>query len=56
MPAVTRSGYAVKRKNVAVAAVRRGKAYVCAASARSDQYNSEKEQLLRRTVESFRLR
>lgn len=33
-----------------------GKVYTLSASARSDQYNKDKEVLLRRIVESFRVR
>lgn len=52
----TRSGYDIRRKNFAVAAVRRGDVYCVSASARSDQYNKEKEALLVQIVQSFRLR
>lgn len=52
----TRSGYDITRKNIAVAAVKKGTVYTMGVSARQDQYNKEKEQLLKYTVESFRLR
>lgn len=39
-----------------VAAVKGGQAYVLGASARRDQFNPEKEELLKRIVSSFRLR
>lgn len=52
----TRSGYDVKRKNVAVAAVRNSLVYALCASARGDQYDTDKGRLLARIVESFRLR
>ena len=52
----TRSGYDIKRKNTAVATVRNGQVYACVASARSDQYNVAKKELLERVVQSFRLR
>ena len=53
---MTRSGYQIRRKNLAVAAVRRGLMYCLVASARSDQYNADKEEVLQRIVRSFRLR
>ncbi|KXZ52290.1 hypothetical protein GPECTOR_10g922 [Gonium pectorale] len=53
---VTRSGYQIRRKNFAVATVKRGLVYTLNASSRSDQFNKEKEALLRRVVESFRVR
>ncbi|WIA15677.1 hypothetical protein OEZ85_002303 [Tetradesmus obliquus] len=53
---LTRSGYNIRRKNFAAAAVKRDKLYTIAASARSDQFNEEKEKLLQHIVESFRLR
>lgn len=53
---ITRSGYQVKRKNFAVAAEKRGQVYCLGTSARSDQYNPEKEQLLQHVIDSFRLR
>ena len=52
----TRSGYDVRRKNMAVAGVKRGTVYVLGTSARSDQWNDEKAALLEHVVESFRLR
>lgn len=52
----TRSGYDVRRKNVAVAAVKRGVVYCLGTSSRSDQWNNEKAALLEQVVESFRLR
>ncbi|DBB13650.1 TPA: hypothetical protein ACH3X3_000672 [Trebouxia sp. C0006] len=53
---ITRSGYQVKRKHYAVAAAIKGTVYCCGASARSDQYDKAKEQLLSHVVESFRVR
>lgn len=53
---ITRSGYQIKRKHYAVAAIMKGTVYCCAASARSDQYDKAKEHLLSRVVESFRIR
>jgi hypothetical protein len=51
----TRSGYQVERRNIAVLASRKGRLYVCAASARSDQFSKQKRELLLRLVDSFRL-
>lgn len=45
----------VKRKNLAVAAARKGSLYVLGCSARSDQYDAAKEQTFQTIVESFRL-
>eukprot|EP01025_Chloroclados_australasicus_P066189 TRINITY_DN9071_c0_g2_i2.p1 TRINITY_DN9071_c0_g2~~TRINITY_DN9071_c0_g2_i2.p1 ORF type:complete len:296 (-),score=5.11 TRINITY_DN9071_c0_g2_i2:252-1109(-) len=53
---ITRSGYQVRRKNFAVATIKRGKVYCFNASARSDQYNKEKAELLQHIVDSFRIR
>ncbi|KIY95452.1 hypothetical protein MNEG_12511 [Monoraphidium neglectum] len=53
---ITRSGYQIRRQNFAVAAVKRGKLYTIAASARGDQYSEAKRQLLQHVVESFRVR
>lgn len=53
---ITRSGYQIRRKNLAVVGVKRGTVYVLGASARSDQWNKEKEEILRHVVASFRLR
>ena len=53
---VTRSGYQVRRKHLAVVACRRGTAYALDASARSDQWGPAKQALLQRVVDSFRLR
>eukprot|EP01024_Parvocaulis_polyphysoides_P020923 TRINITY_DN19869_c0_g1_i1.p1 TRINITY_DN19869_c0_g1~~TRINITY_DN19869_c0_g1_i1.p1 ORF type:complete len:293 (+),score=27.89 TRINITY_DN19869_c0_g1_i1:45-881(+) len=53
---ITRSGYQVRRKNFAVATIKRGKIYCLNASARTDQFNKEKEELLRHIIESFRIR
>jgi len=53
---ITRSGYNIKRKHFGVIAVKKGKVYTLSASARSDQYNKDKEVLLRRIVDSFRVR
>jgi hypothetical protein len=53
---ITRSGYQISRKNLAVVGVKRGTVYVLGASARSDQWNKDKEEVLRHVVESFRLR
>lgn len=53
---VTRSGYQIRRKNFAVAAAKGGTVYSLVASARSDQYNKAKEELLQRVVASFRVR
>eukprot|EP00775_Hariotina_reticulata_P004892 gene4892-5137_t len=52
----TRSGYNIKRKNFVAAAVKRDKLYMIAASARSDQYNDDKKQLLQHCIQSFRLK
>jgi hypothetical protein len=52
----TRSGYDVKRKNAAVAAVKRGVVYALGASARSDQYGKEKTEVFNTIVDSFRIR
>eukprot|EP00887_Chlorella_sp_A99_P008062 scaffold12.g8062.t1 len=52
----TRSGYDIRRKNYAVATVRRGTAYVLGASARRDKFDADKEELLKHIVASFRLR
>ncbi|PRW57552.1 hydrolase [Chlorella sorokiniana] len=51
----TRSGYQVRRKNLAVAAVRKGSLYVLGCSARSDQFDKEKEAAFETVVQSFRL-
>ncbi|KAL3137046.1 hypothetical protein ABBQ32_006631 [Trebouxia sp. C0010 RCD-2024] len=53
---ITRSGYQIKRKNLAVAATVKGTVYCCVASARSDQYDKLKETLLTHIIESFRVR
>ncbi|EIE20677.1 hypothetical protein COCSUDRAFT_57245 [Coccomyxa subellipsoidea C-169] len=53
---VTRSGYQIRRKNFAVAAAKGGRVYSLVASARSDQYNAQKEQILQHIQGSFRLR
>lgn len=53
---ITRSGYQIKRKHYAVAATVKGTVYCCGASARSDQYDEAKEQLLSHVIESFRVR
>lgn len=45
----------VRRKNLAVAATRRGTAYVLGCSARSDQYDKGKEATFLAVVDSFRL-
>jgi hypothetical protein len=52
---ITRSGYQVRRKNVAIAAIRRNMAYCLGASARSDQWDPQKEALFQRIIDSFRL-
>lgn len=52
---ITRSGYQVRRRHVAVAATRRGSVYVLGCSARSDQYDAAKERLFQHVVDSFRL-
>lgn len=52
----TRSGYNIKRKNFVVAGVKKDRLYVLSASARSDQYNDQKREMLERIVQSFRLR
>lgn len=46
----------IRRKNIAVAAAKNGRMYSLLASARSDQYNKAKEELLQHIVESFRVR
>ncbi|GFR42267.1 hypothetical protein Agub_g3164 [Astrephomene gubernaculifera] len=53
---LTRSGYQVRRRNFAVVAVRRGTVYCLNASSRSDQFDADKEALLRHVIESFRAR
>ncbi|KAG2445160.1 hypothetical protein HYH02_008628 [Chlamydomonas schloesseri] len=53
---ITRSGYNIRRKNFAVACVKRGMVYTLNASSRTDQFNKDKEELLRHVVESFRVR
>ena len=45
----------VKRKNLAVATVRRGTVYALGCSARSDQYNPAKEATFQQMVASFRV-
>jgi hypothetical protein len=52
---ITRSGYQVRRKNLAVAAARRGQVYVLGCSARSDQYDAAKDAVFQHVVDSFRL-
>jgi len=52
----TRSGYDVKRKNSAVAALKKGVVYCLGASARSDQWSREKAELFGTVVDSFRIR
>ncbi|KAI7844586.1 hypothetical protein COHA_001826 [Chlorella ohadii] len=51
----TRSGYQVRRKNLAVAAARKGNLFVLGCSARSDQFDKEKEAAFETIVQSFRL-
>ena len=46
----------IKRKNIAVAAAKNGRMYSLLASARSDQYNKAKEEVLQHIIESFRVR
>eukprot|EP01023_Acetabularia_acetabulum_P030349 TRINITY_DN28562_c0_g1_i2.p1 TRINITY_DN28562_c0_g1~~TRINITY_DN28562_c0_g1_i2.p1 ORF type:complete len:371 (+),score=24.16 TRINITY_DN28562_c0_g1_i2:150-1115(+) len=53
---ITRSGYQVRRKNFAVATIKRGKVYCLNASARTDQFNKDKEELLQHIIQSFRVR
>ncbi|MEW5296967.1 MAG: hypothetical protein WDW36_000209 [Sanguina aurantia] len=55
---ITRSGYNIRRKHIAVAALRvkNGMVYSLSASSRSDQYNKQKEEVLKHVVESFRIR
>lgn len=45
----------VRRKNLAVAAARKGNLYVLGCSARSDQFDKEKEAAFETIVQSFRL-
>lgn len=52
----TRSGYDIRRRNWAAAAVSKGKLFVLGASARRDLCNAEKEEMLKQIVASFRLR
>lgn len=52
----TRSGYDIRRKNLAVAGVKRGVVYALGVSARSDQWNADKQELLQTIVDSFRVR
>ena len=53
---VTSSGYDVKRRNFAVAAVRGNRVISVVASSRSDYYNAEKAELLVYIIQSFRVR
>eukprot|EP00193_Tetraselmis_chui_P008207 CAMPEP_0177765600 /NCGR_PEP_ID=MMETSP0491_2-20121128/8078_1 /TAXON_ID=63592 /ORGANISM="Tetraselmis chuii, Strain PLY429" /LENGTH=241 /DNA_ID=CAMNT_0019281959 /DNA_START=141 /DNA_END=866 /DNA_ORIENTATION=+ len=57
---ITRSGYSIKRRNFAAVVGldgrREGAALVINASARSDQFNDAKRELLQRIVHSFRVR
>ena len=57
---ITRSGYSIKRKNFAAVSViggpRGDEAVVLNTSARSDQFNEEKRDLLQSIVKSFRVR
>lgn len=46
----------IKRKNIAVAAAKKGRMYSLLASARSDQYNKAKEEVLQHIIDSFRVR
>lgn len=52
----TRSGYEVRRKNLAVAGVKRGVVYALATSARSDQWSPEAAARLQHIVDTFRLK
>jgi hypothetical protein len=54
----TRSGYDVRRRNLAVAGIKktRNLAFVLGVSARSDEYNEEKRKLMESIVKSFRIR
>ena len=52
---ITRSGYQVRRKSLAVAAARRGSVYVLGCSARSDQFDGDKQAAFQHVVDSFRL-
>lgn len=54
----TRSGYDVRRKNLAVVAVKesRNLAFILGVSVRSDEFNEEKRKLMQTIVESFRIR
>eukprot|EP00884_Botryococcus_braunii_P019799 jgi/Botrbrau1/6502/Bobra.0034s0075.1 len=52
----TRSGYDIRRRNFGVAAVKNGTVYSLVASARSDQFNDNKEAQLRHIIDSFRVR
>lgn len=53
---ITNSGYNIKRRNFAVAGVKNNMVYALVASARSDQYNADKANLLTTIVQSFRVR
>jgi PsbP len=53
---LTNSGYNIKRRNFAVAATRGDQLYTLCASARSDQYNEAKAEILATIVQSFRVR
>ncbi|CAG9464221.1 unnamed protein product [Pedinophyceae sp. YPF-701] len=53
---VTSSGYNVRRKNLAVAAVKRGRLYVLGVAIRSDQFDKDKAAMCQAMMESFRLR
>lgn len=53
---ITNSGYNIKRRNFAVASVKNNTVYALVVSARSDQYNTEKADVLTNIVQSFRVR
>jgi hypothetical protein len=53
---LTNSGYNIRRRNFAVAAVKGGTVYSLVASARSDQYNEDKAKQLIHIAQSFRVR
>lgn len=53
---ITNSGYNIKRRNFAVACAKNNRVYALVASARSDQYNPDKADMLTTIVQSFRVR
>jgi hypothetical protein len=52
----TRSGYEIRRKNLAVSGVKNGVVYALGASARSDQFTPAGAAQLQHIVDTFRVR